>query len=105
MGFFGVRTNLEHMPVHDRPPRILNHFLPVLQLQRLAVVAQEHLADRVGRADAVIVGHDELQVHPLDSHARPQRVPKFVVFKRGGPESSPRSIQTHPESVYKRRIF
>ena len=54
------------MPVDDRPPRVLHHLLPVLDLGALAVVAQGDAADRVGGADAVVVTHRQLQVHPLD---------------------------------------
>ena len=51
--------------MHDRPPRILDHLLPVLQLESLAVVPEQNFADGVRGSDAVVVGHDELEVHPL----------------------------------------
>ena len=51
--------------MHDRPPGVLDHLLPVLQFQALPVVSEEHLSDGVGRADAVVVGNKELKVHPL----------------------------------------
>ena len=60
----GLRV-LEDMPVHDRPPRILDHLFPVLQLESLAVVPEQHFTDGVRGSDAVVVGHHELQVHPL----------------------------------------
>lgn len=53
------------MPMDDGSTRVFNHFLPVFQLQGLPVVAQEDLANGVGGADAVVVGHDQLKVDPL----------------------------------------
>ena len=49
----------------DGPPRVLDHLLPVLQLEPLAVVPQQDLPDGVGGPDAVVVGHHQLKVHPL----------------------------------------
>ena len=60
----GLRV-LEDMPVHDGPPRIFDHLLPVLQLESLAVVPEQHFTDGVRGSDAVIISHHELQVHPL----------------------------------------
>ena len=52
----------------DGPPRVVDHLGPVLLLELLAVVAEQHLADRVRAADAVVVQHGHLQVH-LPQHA------------------------------------
>ena len=59
--------HLEHMPVHDGPPRVLDHLLPVLELESLPVVAEQHLADGVRRPDAVVISHHQLQVDTLSS--------------------------------------
>ena len=58
-------THLQNVPVDDRPPRILDHLLPVLQLQSLPVVAHLHPPDGVGAADPVIVRHHQLQTDSL----------------------------------------
>ena len=53
------------MPMDYGPAWVFYHLLPMLQLQALAVVAQQHFADGIGRTDSVIVSHDQLQVDPL----------------------------------------
>ena len=45
-----TRPHLEDVPVHDGPPGVLHHLLPVLQLQPLPVVANLHPADGIWAA-------------------------------------------------------
>ena len=53
------------MPMNNWPPWVFHHLLPVLQLEPLAVVPQQDLPDGVRGADAVVVRHHQLKVHPL----------------------------------------
>ena len=53
------------MPVDNRASRVLDHFLPVLDLKSLPVVTEHNLPDRIRRADAIVIADGQLEVNSL----------------------------------------
>ena len=51
------------MPVNNRPPRVLNHFHPVLFLQFLSILAQHHLPYGIRTSQHVIVKYGHFKVN------------------------------------------
>ncbi len=49
----------------DRPSRVLDHLLPMFELQTLAIVAEQNATDGIRRSDSVVIGHNQFQINPL----------------------------------------
>ena len=56
---------LEDMPMNDWPPRILNHFLPVLQFGAFAIITERNFANGIGCSDSVIITYRQFKGHAL----------------------------------------